>query len=376
VSLAPNLYHRVSAGRSPASSGTASRLSLSVPGIYWPSPVPLQPAPISRPPPPTTKTAQTSRRRQELHLARRPGSTLRCPTSPPLPANVPGHSCRVCRSGCDAPRGHHYPPMCLALPPCSAARTAMPRHDPPNGLRCPTVPRLPANVPGTPAMFCRSGSDAPRRHDYPPMCLATPAMFCRSGSDAPRCHDYPPMCLATPAMFCRSCCDAPRRSRLPANVPGTPAMFCRSDRDAPRRHDYPPMCLATPAVFHRSGCDAGATMTRPLLLLRCPMAARHDDPQICLARLPYRASASAMQEQSHASGPNKSWLVSSGSATALPVRRQSRDSRLGRRRVRERVSSCFPVRRHAARFTTRLNGCSSKSWLVCSGAARVVGQTL
>jgi hypothetical protein len=61
--------------------------------------------------------------------------------------------------------------------------------------------RLPANVPGTPAMFCRSDRDAPRRHDDPQICLATPAMFCRSGCDAPRRRDYPPMCLALPPCF-------------------------------------------------------------------------------------------------------------------------------------------------------------------------------
>ena len=109
------------------------------------------------------------------------------------------------RSGCDAPRRRDYPPMRLA----------------------------------TPAVVCRSDSDAPRRHDYPQICLATPAMFCRSDSDAPRCHDYPPMCLATPAVFCRSGCDTPRR------------------------RDDPTMCLALPPCFAaRAAMLHGATITR------------------------------------------------------------------------------------------------------------------
>jgi hypothetical protein len=73
---------------------------------------------------------------------------------------------------------------------CFAARAAIPhdatitrqcawhsRHVLPLGPRCSRAPRLPANAPGTPAVFCRSGSDAPRRHDYPPMRLALQPCF-------------------------------------------------------------------------------------------------------------------------------------------------------------------------------------------------------
>jgi hypothetical protein len=79
------------------------------------------------------------------------------------------------------------------------------------------------------------------------MCLATPAVVCRSDSDAPRRHDYPPMRLATPAIFRRSGCDAPRR------------------------HDYPPMCLALPPCFAaRAAMSHGATITRQCAWLLPP----------------------------------------------------------------------------------------------------------
>jgi hypothetical protein len=233
-----------------------------------------------------------------------------------------------CRSGCDAPRRHDDPPMCLALPPSSGARAAMP-HGAAIIRQCawPLLPCFAAPaamlhgatitrkyawllLPCSAARRC----DAPRRRDYPPMCLALPPCFAAPAAmlhgatmtrqcawhsrhlpplDAamphgaaiirqcawhsrhvlplgPRCSTAPRLPANMPGYSCHVpplVLRRPTAPRLPANVPGTRAMFCRSCCDAPRRHDYPRMYLA---------------------------------------RLPYRASASAMQEQSHASGPNKS----------------------------------------------------------------------
>jgi hypothetical protein len=184
-------------------------------------------------------------------------SGLRCPTAPRLPANVPGHS----------------------------------RHVLPLGLRCPTAPRLPANVPGTPAMFCRSGCDAPRRHDYPPMRLHS----CHVLPLGPRCSTAPRLpanAPGTPAMFCRSDRDAPRRQDYPPMCLATPAMFCRSDRDAPRRQDYPPMRLALPPRFAaRTAMLHSATITRQCAWLGCRIG---QVPRPCKSNLtpPDRASVS------------------------------------------------------------------------------------
>jgi hypothetical protein len=223
------------------------------------------------------------------HSCHVPPLGLRCPTAPRLPANVPGHSCHVLPLGLRCPTAPRLPanvPMYLALPPRFAARAARPHgatitrqcssyscHVLPLGPRCSTAPRLPAMCLATPAVVCRSCCDAPRRHDYPPMCLALPPCFAARAAmpPAPRlpanapghsCH-VPPLGLRCPTV-----------PRLPANVPGTPAMFRRSGCDAPRRHYDPQICLALPLWFaDRIPMLHGATITR-----QCARHSRHVPP--------------------------------------------------------------------------------------------------